>query len=318
MARGRMITNRICTDKDINDLSDDTCRLLFTWLVTFSDAEGRTYGDPAIVRSMVFPRRTDISTEQVEGYIRELHAVGLILWYTAAGDRYIWFPNFEKHQPGLRKDREPESELPGPSPDEIDDYIRMFSGNYPDDCRMFAGSDPDDIRKNAGLREGEEKLRELEKEVEGESGAPAAPAAFVSSCEDIEAERIFQNVTGMISFPSVGRDEAIARIRAVHNRRTQAETEAYLRPYYAAWIERKYRKVNMNWLDWAITGEIPPPKQGPRNSRDRPAAAPALKTELDVAREYLRMNPNGSQAAKYRAMLAQENGHDDPNPGRTT
>lgn len=305
MARGRMITNRICTDKDVNDLSNDTCRLLFTWLITLSDCEGRTFGDPAIVRSMVFPRRTDITTEQVDGYLREMHAVGLILWYTANGDQYIWFPNFDKNQPGLRKDREPESELPGPSPDEIDEYLRHFAGCYPDDCRQSAGSLPEDIRQNDGLREEEEKLRESEnKRREGE-GAPAAPT---SSCEDIGAERIFQNVTGMISFPSVGRDEAISRIRAVHVGRTQAETEDYLRPYYAEWIKRKYRRTNMNWLDWAITGEIPPPPGRPGNSRDRPAAAPVLTTELEVAREYLRMNPHGSQAEKYRALLAKENG----------
>jgi len=56
-----MITNAICADKRINQLCDDTSRLAFTWLITFADCEGRTYGDPAMVRSMLFPRRDDVT-----------------------------------------------------------------------------------------------------------------------------------------------------------------------------------------------------------------------------------------------------------------
>jgi len=65
MARGRMINNTICRDKKLNDLSSDTSRLAFTWLVTHADREGRVHGDPAIVRSLVFPRRADVLVEDV-------------------------------------------------------------------------------------------------------------------------------------------------------------------------------------------------------------------------------------------------------------
>lgn len=138
MARGRMITNQICRDKKVYSLSDDTCRLLFTWLITFADREGRVHGDPALVRSMVFPR-SEIAVSRVEVYLQELHAVGLILRYEHAGDRFIWFPKFEKNQPGMRKDREPVSELPGPSSDDIEEYRRKFSGNPPEDIRQVVG-----------------------------------------------------------------------------------------------------------------------------------------------------------------------------------
>jgi hypothetical protein len=112
MARGRFISNAITSDKKINDLSDDTSRLAFTWLVTYADCEGRTHGDPAMVRSLLFPRRSDVTNERMEAYISEWQAAGLVRVYSANGDLWIDFPNFSKHQTGLRKDHEAASTIP--------------------------------------------------------------------------------------------------------------------------------------------------------------------------------------------------------------
>jgi len=114
MARGRMINNRICADIAINKLSCDTSRLAFTWLVTFADSEGRTYGDPAMVRSLLFPRRYDVTVEEMASYIAEWAELGLVQWYEADGDKWIWFPGFEKNQRGLDRRREPKSVIPAP------------------------------------------------------------------------------------------------------------------------------------------------------------------------------------------------------------
>jgi len=159
MARGRMISNAVCGDKKINSLSDDTCRLLFTWLVTFADREGRVRGDAAMVRSTVFPRRTDIQIEQVEAYLQELHDAGLIIRYECADDLYIWFPKFDKNQPNMRKEREPSSELPPPTAAAVEKYMRKFAVN-----------DPADFRQSAGLRE--EKRREVNRSEENDDDAP--------------------------------------------------------------------------------------------------------------------------------------------------
>lgn len=129
MARGRMISNDITKDKRINDLSDDTSRLAFTWLITFADCEGRTYGDPALVRSMLFPRRLDITAEMMEIYIREWHHAGLIIWYQIDNDWFISFPAFDKHQVGLRKDRETPSQFPAP--------LQSNSGVIPDEIGLI-------------------------------------------------------------------------------------------------------------------------------------------------------------------------------------
>lgn len=130
MARARMITNQICRDRAIHNLSDDLSRLAFTWLITFSDCEGRVFGDPAIIRATLFPRRDNISIEQITVYITEWANADLIVWYECEGDQWICFPKFDKNQPGLRKDREPESDIPVYSAD----TCRILAGRMPEEC----------------------------------------------------------------------------------------------------------------------------------------------------------------------------------------
>lgn len=133
MARGRMINNSICYDKRINNLSDDTSRLAFTWLITYADCEGRVNGDPAIVRSMLFPRRDNFTNADMEGYIREWADAGLIVWYEANSDWYICFPAFDRNQSGLRKDREAPSIIPAPTNSEpMQELLRTNSGLTPE------------------------------------------------------------------------------------------------------------------------------------------------------------------------------------------
>ena len=129
MAAGRIINSVICKDKKVSELSDDTSRLAFTWLITFADRDGKTFGDPAIVRSMVFPRRDDFTNSQMEAYIAEWHKAGMIIWYEILGDKYILFPNFKKNQPNLRVDRETPSIIPDPP-----DYCRSSDGVLPSEC----------------------------------------------------------------------------------------------------------------------------------------------------------------------------------------
>lgn len=115
MARGRFISSKIAQDKKVHSLSDDTSRLAFTWLITFADCEGRTPGDPAVVRSLLFPRRIDISIDDMERYLAEWADAGLIYWYKYQDDLFVMFPAFEKNQSGLRKNREAPSSLPDPT-----------------------------------------------------------------------------------------------------------------------------------------------------------------------------------------------------------
>ena len=258
MARGRMITNNITRDKRVDNLSDDTCRLLFTWLITFADREGRTYGDASIVHAMVFPRRRDISIDQVEIYLNELHECGLIVRYDAEDDTFIFFPGFDKNQPGMRKDREPDSELPAPSKDNI----RQIAGRLPEDCRKIAG-----LREWNGMEENGMETR-----------GGKTPDYY---SDDAEILNILTDVTGFTAFPVKEREERIAQIRSVCGR--DSPPADYLRPYYSEWIKRGYSKSNLAWLDWAVVGEIPPvrkkdslPNHKPTKAEELAAAAAEL------------------------------------------
>jgi hypothetical protein len=125
MAKGRFVSKQITIDKKVNDLKDPWSMLGFTWMIPHADCEGRLYGDPSVLKSIIFPRQNgNISVDEVEKMACDWHNAGLVIYYEDDCDRYIQLVNFEKHQSGLRKDREPASAIP------------CFN---PETCRIIAG-----------------------------------------------------------------------------------------------------------------------------------------------------------------------------------
>jgi len=116
MPRGRFISKVISLDEKVNSLPNDTARLLFTWLISHLDCEGRLHGDALTVKSIVFPRRS-ISTRKVEQYLNAIEKNGLIVRYSVNGNTYLFAPHFEKHQVGLQKSKEAQSQIPPPTPE---------------------------------------------------------------------------------------------------------------------------------------------------------------------------------------------------------
>jgi len=172
MARGRFISKEITLDKKVNSLSSAYSMLAFTWLLTHADGYGRTYGDPAVVRSMVFPRRPEVTVDDVDGYIREWSDARLVIWYEVAGDMYIEFPNFSKHQIGLNITKEAKSNIP-PNPasagklPEDSGELPEDSGKLPEDSGKLpedSGKLPPEVNSKLSVIEGEEEV-----EVEGDN-----------------------------------------------------------------------------------------------------------------------------------------------------
>jgi hypothetical protein len=130
MARGRMISKEISLDEKVNALSDDTARLIFTWMITHLDREGRIYGEARVIKSIVIPRLQH-SERKVEKYLKEFEKRGLILRYSINGNQYICAPHFDKHQPGLRKEKEAQSKIPPNTPDLGRSKDRVETGNVP-------------------------------------------------------------------------------------------------------------------------------------------------------------------------------------------
>jgi hypothetical protein len=124
MARGRFISNDVISDKETNDLSSDTCRLAYVYLITIADCEGRVAGDPAYLKSLLFPRRYDITPDMVREFILEWVEAGFVIWYECSnGEKALRLVNFEKHQRGLRKEREAASVFEDPA------YCKVLAGD---------------------------------------------------------------------------------------------------------------------------------------------------------------------------------------------
>ena len=96
MAYGRIISKKISFNPDMEKLSNDTSRLLFTWTITHLDRDGLIYGNPGILKSIVFPRRSDIDIKDVDKYIREWCEAGLTILYENNNEQYLYFIGFKK------------------------------------------------------------------------------------------------------------------------------------------------------------------------------------------------------------------------------
>ena len=159
MARGRFVSKAISLDENVDSLSNDTVRLLFTWLITHLDCEGRMYGDPQTVKSIVFPRRS-MKAQTIEKYLLELEHKGLILRYSAPSGFYLCMKNFDKHQPGLNKSREAQSQIPPPTQELI--------------------------QSNVGVSPSEVKVKEQDKvEVKEETKQEESPVKFLKSIDQV-------------------------------------------------------------------------------------------------------------------------------------
>lgn len=132
MAKGRMVNTKIGASLKIHSLSNDTCRLFATWTISHLDKHGVFHGEPALLRSYVFPRRGDVSLDQIEGFLQEMQQIGLIVLFEARGERWQFWPGFADEQAGLRPEREttsfpnppivgPVAAVPMPEPSRNDD-----------------------------------------------------------------------------------------------------------------------------------------------------------------------------------------------------
>ncbi len=101
-----MLNKTVCASKKFDDLPDDTCRLLATWIISNLDCRGVFYCDPAMVRSYVFPRRIDVAITDIERHLLSMEAAGLIEIFYDNGDVWQYWPGFAQNQVGLRADRE--------------------------------------------------------------------------------------------------------------------------------------------------------------------------------------------------------------------
>ena len=212
MARGRMLNKTVCASLKFQELPDDTCRLLATWIISQLDVRGVFYGDPAMVKSYVFPRRADITIDDVRGYLDEMQATGLIVLFEAKGDIWQFWPGFTDNQAGLRADRET-TEFPEPPDPESAPSEPGPAGAHPAASAEpeHAGHSPDTCRNDAGEPPDDSPQKRIEHEVKGieenqTKRSPAAPDAQPDSCLPTTFEGWQKRVRGSQNSPATIRE----------------------------------------------------------------------------------------------------------------
>ena len=111
MAKGRMLQNRISKSQKLAGLSNDTVRLLYTWLLSHLDINGNFYADPVMVNNLVFTRLGH-SVKTITTSLDEMADKGLIVRYKINGEVYLNYPDFNEKQPALNPARETTPEIP--------------------------------------------------------------------------------------------------------------------------------------------------------------------------------------------------------------
>lgn len=96
MARNRMIKPKFWDDTKIGRLTRDA-RLLYIGLWSFSDDIGIVIGDSVWLKSKIFPY-DQIQIQQFEKWMNELVINGFICLLSYKGERFIYLPNFTRHQ----------------------------------------------------------------------------------------------------------------------------------------------------------------------------------------------------------------------------
>ena len=109
-----MLKRKITLSKKVAKLKSDKARLLWFYMLPFTDVEGRIEADAEDIKDEILRKqRKGYSIPRIEDCLQDLHQVGLIVLYEANNKRYLQFTKFSDEQ-NLRKDREAASEHPTP------------------------------------------------------------------------------------------------------------------------------------------------------------------------------------------------------------
>lgn len=150
MARIRTIKPKFYDDVKIGRLSRDA-RYLYIALWVFADDVGVANGDTIWLKSKVFPY-DQIQVQQFEKWMNELVTNGFICLLSYNGERFIYLPNFTRHQVVNRPNYE-DLNIPKELIDkEKERIIKQSLNNH--------GTITDLSRNNHGLYKEEEKEEE--------------------------------------------------------------------------------------------------------------------------------------------------------------
>lgn len=249
---------------DFNELPDDFSRLCWLLLPLILDSEGRGIFNMPWLRSKLFPIRDDVKLDQLTDTFNTFIDRKMIIVYEVDGRQYFYIPTWKTYQSGTKK--EAPSVLPVPP-----ELVRTYSGVEKERGRV-AESESASASESAFESESESELKE-DPELEGIS-----PFTLDERIEEHELATIYMNVTGNMGLPvkATDRRAILDSLREIHSNKN-SHTADYLRPFFKAWCERSYSKINPGWLDWALAGEVKDKKDSPMQEKNKSATARRLE-----------------------------------------
>lgn len=132
VAKCRMLHNKISKSMQVDNLPVEA-RLLFTWMISHADEEGRLKGEPRYVKATVVPL-TKWSDKKIKNYLELMQGNKLIYYWETNNEWFVEFIKWTDYQ-SFRKDRFQKSDLP--------------SFTYKNDNQSSTNSQPSDNQKTA-------------------------------------------------------------------------------------------------------------------------------------------------------------------------
>lgn len=124
MPDARLIKKKICVDNKIAKLSMQSA-FIFTWMILFTDREGKMVANPEILKGSAFPFIKELSVEKISKSLIEIESVGLIVRYKIDEVEYCKFPSFTKNHAPTALAKEAPSVIPEPNGNEIKTDLKL-------------------------------------------------------------------------------------------------------------------------------------------------------------------------------------------------
>jgi hypothetical protein len=114
MAEGRMLKRRITLSKKMAALKTDKARLLWFYMLPFTDVEGRINADPEDIRDEILRKqRKGYTLGRIQECLLDLDGVGLIILYGDERGQYLQLTRHGEEQK-INRNREAKSKIPAP------------------------------------------------------------------------------------------------------------------------------------------------------------------------------------------------------------
>ena len=139
MARMRVLKPELPGHEKLAKVSRDA-RLLFVWIITDCDDQGRFMASPKRLAGALFPYDDDVEASDVDRWLVELRSVGLVETWEFDGGKFGCLPAWKKHQ---NPSHPSPSRIPDPVTSE-NESLPNGSGNIPEERTKDSGGPPED------------------------------------------------------------------------------------------------------------------------------------------------------------------------------